>query len=43
MSDPGNDRPRTVLQLLYGNWRRWAYIAALIVVLLALKSMGYLG
>ena len=33
---------RSALQLLYGNKRRWIYIGALIVALLALKALGVL-
>ena len=36
------NEPRSLLQVLYGSWRRWAYIGALVVVLLTLKSKGYL-
>jgi len=43
MSDPDHDyRPRTFLQVLYGNPRRWIYIGALIVVLLILRWTGNL-
>jgi hypothetical protein len=45
MSEPQRDddyRPRSLLQVLYGNSRRWIYIGALIVVLLILRWTGNL-
>ena len=35
-------KPRSFLQMLYGNPRRWIYIGLLIVVLLALRWTGNL-
>jgi hypothetical protein len=44
MSEPDHHeddyRPRTLLQVLYGNPRRWIYIGLLVVVLVGLRLTG---